>query len=655
MRAIATLALVAFLHQGLPGQRGQTAPPQPGTAVVSGQVLDATTNKPVGGVSVMLAPGTPLGVLESGNQIVPPGARRTGVAVTNAQGRFVFRDVPAGEFWLNAQAEGYAPGATGRKRIGGAGTTFTVKDGARITDANVRIWKHAAVSGVVRDDRGEPIIGVSVWAMRRSLTGGQLSLSLTGGGSEVTDDRGMYRIDRLTPGTYVFTVRLATQSVPVATADAYRAAVASGTTSTITTAWSQTAALGIEGGGIVIDDFQVRVPSGQPPVLPGPNKTLLVHPPLFHPTANAPAEATAIELAAGDDRTGVDFRMPLVPGVRVAGVLTGPDGPLANSGVRLLPAPSAQVAFNIPIAYSTTDAKGRFAFLGVPAGSYIVRAHRVTSPTPINMMSRPAPPAAGAPPITNVERVALPAVPSIFGELPVTVGATNVDGLSVVMQLGAKLSGRIVFEGTPPVGAQIQRVQLQIRPASGDQQPLPPYFTVTVDGEGRFTSPGMPPGRYLMMAGQMPAANTPGTLWALGSARVGSVDAAQETFTLGGSDIDGAVVTLTEKTIALAGTVRTSDGAASPDATIVVFPADTQAWMANGMSAQRVTTAGPSASGAYDLRVRFPGDYLVVAIPPDIAPDIDPAFIKRWASSGVRVSLAFGDAKTQALTIARPR
>lgn len=646
MRAIAALALVAFLHQGGPGQ--QQAPPPPGTAVVSGQVLDATTNKPVGGVGVTLASGAPMGVLESGNQIVPPLQRRSGVAVTNSQGRFVFRDVPAGEFWITAVAEGYAPGASGRKRIGGPGTTFTVKDGARVTDAHIHIWKLAAVSGIVRDDRGEPIVGVPVWAMRRSLTGGQLSLSLTGGRGESTDDRGMYRIDGLSPGSYVLTVRLSTHAVPVATSDAYRAAVASGTSAAMTRTWSETGALGIEGGGIIIDDFQARVPTGQPPVLPGPNKTLLVHPPLFHPTAQMAADSTAIELAAGDDRAGMDFRMPLVPGVRVSGVLTGPDGPMANAGLRLIPAPSNEIAFDIPVAYSTTDANGRFAFLGVPAGAYLIRAYRVTSP----VMMRPAPPQAGAPPNLSADpRVTPTAVPSSFGELPVTVASSNVDGLSVVMQLGARLTGRLVFEGTPPSAAQTQRIQLAIRPVVGTH----PNITVTIDGEGRLTSSGMAPGRYLVTTGSMPAANTPGVLWAMASARVGNVDAAQEAFTIGAGDISDVVVTLTEKSIALSGTVRTADGAASRDATIFIFPADTQAWIASGMSTQRLTTGGPNSSGTYDLRVRFPGDYLVVALPPEVPPDIDPAFIKRWAASGVRVSLAFGDAKTQALTVARAK
>jgi protocatechuate 3,4-dioxygenase beta subunit len=273
MRAIAAFALVAFLHQAGPPQP-QPAP-QPGTAVVSGQVLDATANKPVGGVTVMFATGAPPAVLDSGTQVPPPARTRAGMAITNAQGRFVFRNVPAGTLSLIAIAEGFAPGDRTSSSAGPA--AFAVADGAchGCQRSDLAIM---TISGFVRDDRGQPVVGVPVWGMRRSMSGGRMNVSLTGGQGESTDDRGFYRISGLMPGSYVVAIRLSTHAVSIATSDAYKAAVASGTTSTITGSWPSTGALGIEGGGIIIDDFQARVPSGQPPLLPGPNNTLLVHP-----------------------------------------------------------------------------------------------------------------------------------------------------------------------------------------------------------------------------------------------------------------------------------------------------------------------------------------------------------------------------------------
>ena len=71
--------------------------------------------------------------------------------------------------------------------------------------------------------------------------------------------------------------------------------------------------------------------------MPAPNGAVLVHPPTFYPNARTSGEATFITLAAGADRSGVDLTLPLVSGMRVSGVLTGPDGPAANYGLRLSP------------------------------------------------------------------------------------------------------------------------------------------------------------------------------------------------------------------------------------------------------------------------------------------------------------------------------
>ena len=98
--------------------------------------------------------------------------------------------------------------------------------------------------------------------------------------------------------------------------------------------------------------------------------------------------------------------------MRVSGVLTGPDGPAANHGLRLWPVPANDGGYEIPIAYATTDSRGRFAFLGVPPGAYIIRAYRVQPTGPIFI-----PPTAGGPPGTRVEMLdaAASPIPSWFG------------------------------------------------------------------------------------------------------------------------------------------------------------------------------------------------------------------------------------------------
>jgi protocatechuate 3,4-dioxygenase beta subunit len=629
-------------------------PPATGTALVAGQVIDATTRRPVGGPIVTLSavtarPGPPA------TQPVPPASTRRGVAVADTDGRFVFRDVPAGSYALSATLEGYAPGATGRRRPGGPAQEFTVADGARVTDAVVTMWRLAAISGIVRDDRGEPAVGVTVWAMRRVMNAGRMELTFTGGTAEATDDRGHYRLANLMPGSYVVGIRMSTQSAAMSTVDAYQAAVTSGTTAAMMQDFSATGALQIESTGLTVGDWRVAVSIGMPSPLPGPSGTLLVHPAAYYQSAASPGQANGLVLAAGDDRTGIDLVLPLVPGVRVSGVLTGLNGPAANHGMQLVPSGMPEPVFDVPAAYATTDAAGRFAFLGVTPGNYVIRAYRVQSATPL---MRPAPPAAGAPPVSRIENVSPttgPAPPPIFAETAVTVGASHVDGLSVTLQPGARVSGRVAFEGAapPPADAQLQRIALGLRPVTGTVRGASAGSTgtdVRPAADARFTTSGYPPGRYTIYHGPLPATGT-GGLWELGSIRVNGVDVAGESFALGTADIDDVVVTFTDKIITLAGTVRAAETGAAADATVVAFPADYQRWLQTGMSPRRLGTAATTAAGSYQLRVTLPGDYLVVAVPAEIAPDVDRDFVTRFAASAVRVSLAFGDAKSQALTV----
>src|SRR5688572_30223675 len=190
-------AVLVLCGLSLTASTSSQAPAQaPGTGVVAGQVIDETTKRPVGGavvtLSAMAAPGQPP---------IPAAQARRGAAVATSEGRFVFRDVPAGTFSLAATQNGYAPGATGRRRPNGPSGTFTLTDGSRITDATILVWRLSTIAGTVRDDRGEPAIGVGVSAYRRVMTGGG-PVWASGGASDASDDRGQFRLNGLAPGTY---------------------------------------------------------------------------------------------------------------------------------------------------------------------------------------------------------------------------------------------------------------------------------------------------------------------------------------------------------------------------------------------------------------------------------------------------------------------
>jgi hypothetical protein len=276
----------------------------------------------------------------------------------------------------------------------------------------------------------------------------------------------------------------------------------------------------------------------------------------------------------------------------------------------------------------------------------LAKAYRVQ---PAVAFWAPSPPAAGAPPGARGEPAAEPASVSapLFAETPIIVGTSHVDNVALTLRPGTKIAGRVVFEGAAarPPAAAVQKVTVTVRALFGT---VPGSTDARVDAEGRFSFAGFPPGRYVLSA-----ATPPGPEWSIASFHIGSVDAAGQAFMLGETDVTGAVLTFTDKVATVSGTV--TDASARTDiagSTVVIFPADHEEWIQTGMSPRRTASSPVSAGGTFSTRIALPGDYFAVAIPAQIAPDIDSEFIKRLRSSVLRVSLRPGETKTISLALA---
>jgi hypothetical protein len=403
--------------------------------------------------------------------------------------------------------------------------------------------------------------------------------------------------------------------------------------------------------GVILGGWQATVGSGDVPPRPGPDGTLLVHPNVYFPNAQNVSQATVVELGAGDERMGIDFALPLVRGVRVSGTLSNPAGPAPNQGLRLMPASIGDTVFDAPIAYVTTDSAGRFSFLGVAPGSYVIEAYRIMPSGPTYAMT-PAPAGARGGGRMEVIPPPSPPFPSTFAEVPVTVGADDVEGIQVVLRRGARVTGRAEFDGAkPPTDAERQRVAISLQPLNGalPVASMQPAAGARLDASGVFQLAEHPPGRYHVEI------TPPGPAWSVASIRLGGADVAGQAFTLADRDLGDVEVTFTTRKMTLSGSVRTPDGSRDVESTVLVVPATLDSWIATGMSPRRTVTAHVPATGAYQLQIPLPGDYVVAALPPEIEASMDPDFLKRIVAQGVRVSLAPGESKTLLLTIARAR
>ena len=159
------LALAAgILSQGqLPGLP-QAAPR---SALVVGQVIDAGTGTPVSGALVevrmqasLSLPASPFSQSAASNQLT-----RTPRVLTASDGRFVFRRLPKGSFMLTAMKPGYSEWCLWRRRPGGDSQTLVLFDGQKIGGLRIFLWRHSAISGVVVDEAGEPVVGIQMRAL----------------------------------------------------------------------------------------------------------------------------------------------------------------------------------------------------------------------------------------------------------------------------------------------------------------------------------------------------------------------------------------------------------------------------------------------------------------------------------------------------------
>lgn len=583
-------------------------PPAPATSgLIVGQVIDATSGRPISGAVVTIAGGSMLAERGLNERVL-----------TTSDGRFVFRDLRPASYSITATKPGYPDGAAGRRRPGGPSSPIALGDGEKIGDVVVRMWRYGSISGTVVDEAGEPLVGVAVRAFERGVSRG--TRRLLPGPAGMTDDRGTYRLGNLVAGEYVVAVVTFSVSMPTAMlaelSENRRLMVPEivsimrpGTTASLQ-----------------IGDATLAVPPGIAAPVPAGDH-LFVYATTFYPATASPSQATSITVGSGEERSAVDFQLRPVPTVKVSGVITGTDTPQMFP-LRLLP---ADVQEGVPGPEGTTAAPssdGTFIFPAVPTGQYTLR----TTSTP-----RVPQRAADAP--DNI----------LWAEMPLAVGANDVTGVTVALQQGLRISGRFEFDGTRqrPTGPRLEQVPISIEPADSfpDRSAIIPTPPARVDGNGNFTTIGLPPGRYFIRVLGSPEG------WMFKSAMFNGRDAADTPLELQGADATGVVVTFTDRWTGIRGSVAPVGGKTA-DAIVLLFPTDSQSWTNYGMNVRRIKSAKTSRTGEYSFRSIPPGDYYLIAIADEQAGDWqDAKFLEALARDARHITIADGDFRVENLQL----
>lgn len=234
--------------------------------------------------------------------------------VTDEEGNFRFADLPDGEYMLDAETPGYV-------ETPGAGRSY--RPGQPVT---LKLRKGGVITGRVTNAEGEPVVAVGVSAQQLRNTGGSAEAVSADNYSytQQTDDRGIYRLYGLRPGSYLVVANAPTPSV------------------------AETAA------------YQKELPA-------------------YHPSGPR-AGAQPVEVRLGEEASGIDIRYLGERGHLIAGSVTGePENSGNYISVSLRRAGSDEEVAQATIPPNATE-RG-FTFPSIPDGDYDLIARLNNSAT----------------------------------------------------------------------------------------------------------------------------------------------------------------------------------------------------------------------------------------------------------------------------------
>jgi hypothetical protein len=623
----------------------ENRPPERGTGVVLGRTLDPATGQPVPGAVVYL---------RMGNTGLDP-------VMSDEQGRFVFRDLPKGRLTLNATKPGYVYGKYG-KHLPDSGLDVNtdwqpldLDDNGRAGDVVIFLWKHAAIGGRVVDERDDPIVGVNVRALRATYTGGRRRFS-TRGQMAVTDDRGIYRFSDLIPGEHMIAVPIDTSTWPkslqrLLASPATAAPPGFSDSTTYGGRWSG-GSLGRTGFDTNDERFAFSVTDRFTPIAGvGSDGRLLTYETQFYPGVSTVSRASVIALGSGEERSGIDLQMRPVATVRLSGTLMGPDGPGANLLLRLVPADAAALSDDPEVNSAVADADGAFTFLGVVPGEYVIKVlltpRPVAPPLPPNTTTTVRSGGGGGSVVSlSADRPnPLPTEPTLWAEMPIAVGDQDIRDLAVTLRKGARIMGRVEYDGTPAPGSS-RLDGTYIERADGSQSVNLNLLLGRVDAQDNFSSFGEPPGRYFV---RVPWAVQG---WNFEGAMLGDRDLSVTPIELGAEDVTGVVLKLTTRPLAeLSGTVRVGSALAPAGASVIVFPTDRATWNELGQNPPHVRSVAVVSDGRYLISGLPPGEYFVAATREARTDWCEPRRLDAVARQAVRVTITRGEKRTQDLSV----
>ncbi len=193
LSACSSTIFLLFLLASFCFSQSENSPKQ-SLGQISGHVYRSDTGEPI--------PKTQVQLLCTDNATAKAAGTR--IVRTGADGAFVFADLPAGNYQIDAWHNGYSAWNAAEREEDGSENrphTLSLRPGQRIEGIAVRLYPAGVISGQVVDEDQDPVPGLEVMALRVDwVEGGNRQIQAAR--QAVTDDLGNYRMPDLPPGAY---------------------------------------------------------------------------------------------------------------------------------------------------------------------------------------------------------------------------------------------------------------------------------------------------------------------------------------------------------------------------------------------------------------------------------------------------------------------
>ena len=337
--------------------------------------------------------------------------------------------------------------------------------------------------------------------------------------------------------------------------------------------------------------------------------------PVFHPGVSSSSLASALHVDYATTLQDVDVMADYVPVASMRVTLLPPTG----RSFEKIAAGARQHGVLAPPVLPDWSQTGLVAFGAVPAGHWTVVAAA--------KLARPA----GAEQYWSVREIA-------------TDGAAP-QHATLTLEPGARMTGRIVFNGDGPRPSEI-RVRLAPTTPLDHLAIASAEPRIEVERSGIFRISDIGPGRFAIRAD----AQTRGRQWTLEEATLGGTDVLDLPIQITpGALLRDIVLTLADRTTELSGTVADAVGRPAAGIRLVVVPADARYHWPGSRRLSETFTGG---DGAYVVRELPPGDYLI-GRPPVARLGADMLLEPGALIPAARVTLAPGEHRVQHVKVVR--